>query len=107
MPNMDAHHQLIWMHITECYPSSNNTDTQCRIGKNHTFQVSGWTILKASSFIFGMNLVGGWVTNPFEKYYIVKLDHETPRIGVKNPKIFELPPPRNSSKDSWNSTPPT
>ena len=27
-------------------------------------------------------LVGGW-TNPFEKYAIVKLDHETPIFGVK------------------------
>ena len=32
-----------------------------------------------------------------KKYYIVKLDHETPGIGVKiNQKIFEtLPPPSN------------
>jgi len=29
-----------------------------------------------------MRLVGGWFTNPFEKYATVKLDHETPRIGV-------------------------
>ena len=26
----------------------------------------------------------------------VKLDHETPRFGVKIPKIFELPPARVS-----------
>ena len=30
--------------------------------------------------------------HPFEKYAQVKLDHETPRIGVNIPKIFELPP---------------
>ena len=28
-------------------------------------------------------LVGGW-TNPIEKYHMVKLDHETPRIGVNS-----------------------
>ena len=38
-------------------------------------------------------LVGGWFTNPFEQNAQVKLDHETPRIGVKITKIFELPPP--------------
>ena len=39
------------------------------------------------------DLGGGW-TNPYGKIYaVVKLDHETPRIGVKIPKIFELPPP--------------
>ena len=32
-------------------------------------------------------LVGGW-TNPFEKYAQVKLDHETPRIGVKVKKYI-------------------
>ena len=38
------------------------------------------------------HLGGGW-TNPFEKYAIVKLDHETPIFGVKIPtKQFELPP---------------
>ncbi len=27
---------------------------------------------------------------------LVKLDHETPGIGVKIPKIFELPPPSDT-----------
>jgi len=27
--------------------------------------------------------------HPSEKYYIVKLDHETPRFGMKITKIFE------------------
>ena len=38
-------------------------------------------------------LVDGF--NPFEKY---QLDHETPRFGVKIPKMFELPPP---SECNW------
>ncbi len=33
------------------------------------------------------HLVGGW-TNPFEKYATVKLDHETPGIGVKIKNIW-------------------
>ena len=35
-------------------------------------------------------LVGGW-TNPFEKY--ARQNGNLPQIGVKIPKIFELPPP--------------
>ena len=35
-----------------------------------------------------------WLNQPKLKNPIVKLDHETPRIGVNIPKIFELPPPR-------------
>ena len=34
------------------------------------------------------HLVGGW-TNPSEKYAQVKLDHETPGIGMKIQKMFE------------------
>ena len=47
-------------------------------------------------------LVGGW-TNPFEKYAEGKLDHETPGIGVKIPKIFELPPPSYFLLYIWKS----
>ena len=39
-------------------------------------------------------IVVGFSPTQFEKYATVKLDHETPRFGVKIPKIFELPPPR-------------
>ena len=45
-------------------------------------------------YIFDLSnseLVGGW-TNPFEKYESVKLDHETPRFGVKIKKYFFKPP---------------
>ena len=45
------------------------------------------------------DLVGGWVSTHL-KNMIVKLDHETPRIGVKIPKIFELPPP-SDFRISW------
>ena len=47
------------------------------------------------------NLAGGW-TNPFEKYYIVKLDH-IPRVRGGNTKIFELPPPSNSNNSIWTN----
>ena len=49
-------------------------------------------------------LVGGW-SNPFEQYAQVKLDHETPGIGVKIPKIFELPPPSNKQTTFANKQP--
>ena len=42
-----------------------------------------------------MNLVGGF--NPFEKYE--SNWKYSPIFGVKIPKIFELPPPRNQH---WN-----
>ena len=42
-------------------------------------------------------LVGGW-TNPFEKYYIVKLDH-FPRDRGENKKYLKPPPSYNS--DTW------
>ena len=44
------------------------------------------------SFLPGQKLVGGF--NPFENYYIVKLDSSSPRIGVNIPNMFEKPPPR-------------
>jgi len=37
-------------------------------------------------------MVGGWLNHPFEKYYVVKLDHETPRFGVKIEKYLKPPP---------------
>ena len=43
---------------------------------------SFWTRKKTGGKKQEPILVGGW-TNPFEKYAHVKLDHETPRIGVK------------------------
>ena len=40
------------------------------------------------------SLSGWWFfTNPSPKNMPVKLDHETPGIGVNIPKMFELPPP--------------
>ena len=47
-----------------------------------------------------LNPISGWlVVEPIHlKNMFVKLEHETPRIGVKIPKIFELPPP------SWPNT---
>ena len=37
-------------------------------------------------------LIDGWTTHL--KNMLVKLDHETPGIGVNIPKIFEVSPPR-------------
>ena len=53
---------------------------------NH--QISGDMLVSGS-----VNSISSWWLsfNPFEKYAQVKLDHETPRIGVTI-KIFELPP---------------
>ena len=48
-------------------------------------------------------LVGGWFTNPFEKYYIVKLDSKFPqrlRVNIKN--IWD----RHHLGMGWSSTPP-
>ena len=45
---------------------------------------------KATPFTTGLNWL---VVSTHLKNMLVKLDHETPRIGVKIPKIFELPPP--------------
>ena len=39
------------------------------------------------------NKYGWWLNHPFEKYAQVKMISSSPRIGVKIPKIFELPPP--------------
>ena len=54
----------------------------------------GWSMC---SFPFRANLpylVGGW-TNPSEKYYSSKwVSSSSPIFGVKNTKIFELPPPK-------------
>ena len=46
-------------------------------------------------------LIGGW-TNPFGKICMhVKLGITSPRIGVKIPKMFELPPPFDRKSLYW------
>ena len=52
-----------------------------------SFGPSNKKTLRWEGFWLHWNLVGGW-TNPSEKYYIVKLDHETPRFGVKMKKYL-------------------
>ena len=32
----------------------------------------------------------GWLNHPFEKYYIVNLDHETPRFGLKKQQSGQI-----------------
>ena len=48
---------------------------------------------ESSKGVFVLSLVGGF--KPFEKY--ARQIGYTPQVGVENPKIFELPPPRNVS----------
>ena len=49
-------------------------------GKHHSITCFHWLVVEP--------------TNPFENMRKSKLDHETPNFGLKVPKIFELPPPR-------------
>ena len=42
------------------------------------------------------HLVGGWVSTHLKNMRGSKLDHETPRFGMKISPTFELPPPSNA-----------
>ena len=42
----------------------------------------------SQSLVLSHHIKGGGGFNPFETYYIVKLDHETPATGLKS-EIFE------------------
>ena len=53
-----------------------------------------WSMCYVGVFLCYSTFLGGGFSPTHLKNMIVKLDHETPRFGVKI-KIFELPPPSN------------
>ena len=48
-------------------------------------------------------ITGWWLNQPIWKNTNVNLDRATPRFGLKIPKMFELPPPRNNNDEGDTS----
>ena len=74
------HAHLVAHSRTENYhPERSYSRSAAEILFFHPMNLNGWLwLVHVGVNKKYTNLVGGWIPNPFEKYYIVKLDHETP-----------------------------
>ena len=61
--------------------------------------------LRKTTDLSPLRIPSCWLgSSHLQHIFTVKLDHETPGIGVKIPKMFELPPPRHCFADTKEAT---
>ena len=75
---------IVWILKLLQLSNSSNYGSSLIIQSSNKSSVKTSSKSQCCSFSMKPSLVGGW-TNPFETYYIVKLDH-FPRLGMKIPK---------------------